>query len=159
MTARPGQPTSKRQRGVAAVEMAVLLPVLIIFLTIPIFFGRYFWHYTVAHKAAHSAARYLSTISVQEMRTRSMAQAAESVAQGIAVEMLADLNPGGIDAPTIAVFCGTNRRCTGYGASTMPETVVVVVELDMFDNIFGVVNTGRFGKRIGAVAEVSYVGQ
>jgi Flp pilus assembly protein TadG len=49
--------SSTRQRGVAAVEFAILVPLLLILLTAPLYIGRVLWHYTVIHKAAHDAAR------------------------------------------------------------------------------------------------------
>lgn len=147
-----------RHTGAAAVELAILLPVLFVFFTIPLFFGRYFWHYTVANKAAHDAARYLSTISVREMRSKPLSMAAGQVAYDIASEEVADLRPG-TGAPTIEVYCGSNKVCTGAGASPMPETVIVKVELDMVDDIFDAVNTGFYGWRITAQAELPYVGR
>lgn len=149
---------SKRQRGVAAVELAIVLPVLFVLMTVPIFFARYFFHYTVVHKAAQNAARYLSTVSVREMRTPALAVAAGKIANDIAAEELADIAPGQ-DGPTIEVFCGPNILCSGYGSGPMPETVAVGVHMYMFDNIFGVVNTGFYGWRIATTAEVRYVGR
>lgn len=148
-----------RHAGAAAVELAILLPILFVFFTIPLFFGRYFWHYSVANKAAHDAARYLSTISVREMRSATLAAAAGQVAFDIANEEVADLHPGSA-APAIEVHCGPSPKlCTGVGASPMPQTVIVKVELDMVDDIFNAVNTGFYGWRITAQAELPYVGR
>lgn len=148
----------RRQRGVAAVELAIVLPILFVMMSVPIFFGRYFWHYTVAHKAAADAARYLSSISVREMRSSVLSEAARKTAYDIAAEEIADLATGG-DAPTIGVYCGTSKDCNGYGPTAMPSTVEVRVDMDMFDNIFGAVNTGFYGWNITARAEVAYVGR
>ena len=148
----------RRQRGSAAVELALVLPTLVILMTVPLFFARYFWHYTVAHKAALDAARYLSTVSVREMRSASLAATAGQIANGIAAEEIADLSPGK-DKPSIEIFCGSSNLCIGYGAATMPETIKVRVSMNMFDNVFGAVNTGRYGWRIIAEAEVRYVGR
>lgn len=148
-----------RQAGAAAVELAILLPILMAFLTIPLFFGRYFWHYSVANKAAYDAARYLSTISVREMRSKDLSIAAGQVALDIASEEIADLKSGS-GAPTIEVYCGPRPKlCTGIGSNATPQTVIVTVELDMVDDIFKVVNTGFYGWRITAEAEVPYVGR
>lgn len=149
---------AKTQRGAAAVELAIFLPLLVLVLTVPLFFGRYFWHYTAAHKAANDAARYLSTISEAEMRTSPLAQAAAQIAMEIAEEEVADLKPGRI-APKIAVFCGLRTACHGVDAGPLPETVVVTVEISMFDTMFGVVPTGPRGLKIKAEVEVPYVGE
>jgi hypothetical protein len=155
-------PALKRSRsrnaGAAAVELAILLPILFVFLTIPLFFGRYFWHYSVANKAAHDAARYLSTISVREMRSATLSAAAGQVALDIASEEIADLHPGS-GAPTIQVYCGPSKQCIGVGSSSIPLTVIVKIDLDMVDDIFGAVNTGFYGWRITAQAELPYVGR
>ena len=146
------------QHGVAAVELAILIAVLLPLLVTPIFIGKYFWHYTVVHKAAHDAARYLSTISEKEMRTRDLAEAAGAIAHGIALEEVADLNPG-YEEPIVQVFCGPSQLCTGINSSNpLPATVLVRVEVTMFDTLFGSVNTGWDGFGISSVAEVRYVG-
>lgn len=154
----------RRQKGAAAVELAIVLPILIILMTVPIFFGRYFWHYTVAHKAATDAARYLSTVSVREMRSSALSVTAANIARGIAAEEIADLSPGG-DVPKIHIVCGgsgnavADRPCDGYSSAAMPETVTVTVSMDFFDNLFGVVDTGFYGWLIQAEAKVRYVGR
>jgi Flp pilus assembly protein TadG len=53
------QPTS--QRGVAAVELAFILPILLIMLSGVIEYGRALWYYDALAKGARDAARYLST--------------------------------------------------------------------------------------------------
>ena len=148
----------RRQSGSAAVELAIVLPILFISMTVPIFFARYFWHYTVAHKAALDAARYLSTVSVREMRSPTLAATAGQIANGIAAEELADLSPGK-DAPTIEVFCGPSKLCIGYNAVAMPETIKVRVSMNLIDNVFGVVSTSFYGWPIVADVEVRYVGR
>lgn len=147
----------RRQRGVAAVEFAILLLVLMPALTIPIFFGRYFWHYTVAHKAANDAARYLSTVSAREMRNPTLAMAASNLARQIASEELSDLNPG-TEPPRVHVLCGVEQECIGVTSGPLPETVTVRVQLDIIDNVFRVVPTGWWGLNITANAKVRYVG-
>ena len=149
---------SKRQSGSAAVELAIVLPVLFIMMTVPLFFARYFWHYTVAHKAAMDAARYLSSVSVREMRSTTLLPAAEQVAKGIVAEEIADLSPG-LEAPDVFIHCGTNTDCVGFRALAMPDAVIVTVSMHMHDNIFGAVNTSFYGWPISAEVEVRYVGQ
>lgn len=158
MMARIRRMRRRGQLGVAAVELALILPILFVAMTVPLFFGRYFWHYTVAQKAAHDAARYLSTVSVREMRSSVLSATAGRIAQGIVEEELADLLPGQ-EAPSIEIFCGGTKQCTGYTNTAMPETIRVRVDLNMFDNVFGAVYTGFYGLHIGVNAEVRYVGR
>jgi Flp pilus assembly protein TadG len=147
--------TRSRERGIAAVEAAVLLPILLICLTFPVFFARYFWHYTVAQKAAQDAARYLSTVSAQEMRSKTLAKAAAAVATEIVRTEMGELSPGtDIDDPFIE--CG-NAPC-GFKAGTVPSTVRVLISFGMKDTFFGVVDTGRYGLDITADVTRHYVG-
>lgn len=143
------------QRGSAAVELALLLPVLVAFLIFPFFFARYYWHYTVAQKAAQDAARYLSTISIQEMRSASLSQAATVAASQIALTEMAELNPGH-SAPTVSILCGSDP-CLGVGSAALPPTVRVHIAMDMFD-MSGIIDTGRYGKPIRVDAEMRYAG-
>ena len=53
---------ARRQRGIAAVELALVLPVLFILVMFPLYLGRVYWHYTAIQYAAQDAARYLSCL-------------------------------------------------------------------------------------------------
>ena len=145
----------RREGGTAAVEFALLAPVLLVLLLFPIFFGRVFWHYTVAQKAAQDAARYMSTVSVQEMRSTTLAQEAAKVAVSIAAAELAELAPGS-DIGDAIIQCGT-LPC-GSRAGYVPTTVRVAITFGIFDTFFGVIDTGRYGWDITADITVSYVG-
>ena len=126
------------QRGVAAVELALILPFLLILISAPLFFGRVFWHYTVIQKAAHDSAMYLSRISAGEMRTPVHASAAAAVARDIALAEMADLNTG-LYAPSITVLCGT-YICDGLA---IPKTVRVAIRAEIQDPIFGSIYAGE----------------
>jgi hypothetical protein len=144
------------QRGNAAIELALVLPVLIVFLIFPIFYASVFWHYTVAEKAAKDAARYLSTISVQEMKSKQLAPAAAAIASEIAKTEIAELAPGStIDDPIVQ--CGPDP-CKGTTSGPLPTTVRVVVKFDIYDTWFGVVDTGRYGWHIESNITIPYVG-
>lgn len=120
-----------RERGVAAVEFAVILPILIILLTFPIFFGRTFMHYSVAQKAAQDAVRYMSSISLVEMKDQDRALAAEGIARQIASAEIAELSPGSGGH----IFVGVT--CDGYPCGAdVPKQVTVNVSMRMFDDYF-----------------------
>lgn len=158
MTIQPSKKSPARpwrQRGGAAVEAAILLPIFVSFLTFPIFYARCFWHYTVAQKAAQDAARYLSAVPAREMRSKKLVKAAGAIAIEIANRELAELSPGTeIDPPILYcddVVCGTY-------SGTVPSNVRVVVNFGMRDTFFGVVDTGRYGIQITADVKMRYVG-
>jgi hypothetical protein len=148
--------THRRQSGSAAVELALMIPILLSLLTIPLFVAIYCWHYSAAQRAAQSAARYMSTISVQEMRDNNLTLAAEATALEIARVQVEELNLAA-SAPRIGMVCN-KRPCTGVGGRPLPPTIVVSVQMDMFDQIFGAVGTGRYGLPITVDVELPYVG-
>ncbi len=143
------------QRGAAAVEFALLIPIFVVVMIFPLLLGRCLWHYTAAQKAAHDAARYLSTISAQEMREPALTVAAADIATQIAAMELEQLNPGGDNNIMIQVACG-GYPCVGVRGSTLPETVGVLVRINVHDPIFGM-DLGRYGLEIGAQYEMRYM--
>ena len=146
-----------RQRGTAAVELAFLMPILLFVLLGMLFVTVFFWHYTAVQKAAQDGARYLSTISEREMREPALAQAAARIATQIVEAELVDLGETGRTAD-VQVHCGPNRYCTGVTNGQLPQTVAVYVGINLHD-VFGIVDTGRYGWLVSSTAEVSYVGR
>jgi hypothetical protein len=145
----------KAQQGIAAVEMAVLLPlVLVVLLTVPLYFGRCFYHYTAMQKAAHDAARYLSTVSIADMRNPSRGDDAAAVASFIAHQETLDLSPGGIYPIGVTTLCWPAGSCN----LGVPTSVQVVVSTRMFDPIFGTSFAGDAGLILIANYQMTYVG-
>jgi Flp pilus assembly protein TadG len=143
------------QRGVAAVEFAVIASLLLVLLSVPLFFGRLFWHYTAIQKAAHDAAWYLATVSQNDMRNQTRSLDATNVARYIAQSEVGELAPGGDYAPTVTLDC----RPLGCGQGA-PATVYVRVSVTMFDPIFQVSYAGGDdGLGMYAESEINYVGQ
>jgi Flp pilus assembly pilin Flp len=143
----------KAQRGVAAVEFAVISSLLLILLTVPLFFGRVFWHYTAIQKAAHDAAWYLATVPQNDMKNQTRSLDAAKVADYIAKSEVAELAPGGDYAPIVTIYC----RPAGCGLG-LPTSVYVQVGVLMFDPIFQVSYAGDDGLLMYASSEINYVG-
>ncbi|SFU77907.1 TadE/TadG family type IV pilus assembly protein [Pseudoduganella namucuonensis] len=116
------------QRGIAAIELALLLPVLIVLLAMPLYLGRVFWHYSVAQKAAHDAVRYLASVPLAQMRDPIRIAATVEATRSIVLEETADLQPGSI--PVIVDVQCDGLSCMGV---TTPTNVRVVVRLYMED--------------------------
>lgn len=146
------------QRGVAAIELAIILPILVILLALPFYFGRVFWHYTVAEKAAHDAALYLSSIPVTEMKSQARIASVVGVAKQIYDLETSELNPGDYP-PTPGFFCGS-FPCDGI---SVPDTVRVTVRMRVFDNFLSSLTAGYTDEEGGIVltADVTlpYVGK
>lgn len=121
--------STRRQRGVAALELAIILPVMIVMLMLPIFFARVLMHYSVAAKAAQSAAMYLATTSRQEMEHGPRKTAATSIAANIANITVAELRPGGEYPVGVDIQCD-GLTCLGPIA---PKQVRVIVRMWMVD--------------------------
>lgn len=148
----------QRQRGVAAVEFAVILPVLIILLTFPIFFGRVFMNYSVLQKSAHDAAIYFATIPISEMESVNVSRAAEEVAASIAnsgtEEISARSGSGG--SPVIRVLCDDGPCGTGR-----PTAITVHIRMRLYDDLFNDftwIAVGSHGILLESRVVVPYVG-
>lgn len=150
-------PLRRIQRGAAAVEFALLLPLFLVIVTVPLVTARCLWHYTAAQKAAFDAARYLSGISAQEMREPALAVAAADIAREIVETEIEALKPGGTYYVAVDIRCGDNQ-CREVRAGTLPDTITVGVSMNMYDQIFGV-STGRYGVPIEARYEIRYAGR
>lgn len=149
---------ARRQGGASAVELALILPLLIILLGAPLTLAIYYWHYTVVQKAAYDGARYLSTISEMEMRQPALAAAARAVATEIVQAELAELGSRS-GAAKLTFLCGQINQCDGLADQALPQTVTVGIQLTFKDTIFGKIDTGQFGWTMTGIATVRYAGR
>lgn len=152
-------PRRYAERGSVAVEMAVSLTILILFLAVPLFFAEIFWFYSVAQKAAHDATRFLATASRIEMTTQAAAGGDAPVAilaKSIADAEIAQTEPM-FDAWSIVVQCDLSQ--CGWA---VPQTVRVQVRLRISDRIFGAFTddfTNGQGVNLTADTTMSYAGK
>jgi hypothetical protein len=124
-----------RVHGVVVAEFALLLPVIVLFLSGVLFFGRIFWHYTVAQKAVHDAVRFLATAPAAEFKIQGTGPTLEApvaaVARAIVAAEIAELDGGGSLQPVVAVQCDEDT-CAGL----VPEHIRVRVTLFLYDPFF-----------------------
>lgn len=121
----------RRVQGLAAVEFFLVLPLLLLLLAFPLYFGRYCYHYSVAHAAATSAANYMSKVPLAEATNTVKAPAAFGVAREIFQEMTSDLRTGG--APPLVMIDCVQHQC---GGNAKPNFVRVSVEMTVEDIFF-----------------------
>ncbi|WP_084669772.1 TadE/TadG family type IV pilus assembly protein [Duganella zoogloeoides] len=125
------QQCKRPTQGLAAVEFCLVLPLLLVMLAFPLYFGRYCYHYSVAHAAATSAATFMSKVPLGDMLNTTKAPVAISVAKEIIGAMTAELNPGP-SKPFIAIDC-VQSNC---GGNSKPNVVRVSIEMTMEDIFF-----------------------
>ncbi|MBJ7309511.1 TadE/TadG family type IV pilus assembly protein [Rugamonas sp. CCM 8940] len=103
---RPPPPARRPQRGIAAVELALVLAMGLAVVPTVVVLGRALHAYTVMQKAVHDAARYLSAVPAAEMATQSSAFAAVALAQSMVVQAAASspVSPP-LVTPLVAVTC------------------------------------------------------
>jgi hypothetical protein len=130
---RPRPPAGRLQRGVAAVELALILAFGLFLVPSVMVLGRIFWTYTALQKATHDAARYMASVSVVDITTLAQAQAAVAVAQGMVVQAAAaaHIRPA-LPAVTVGVTCN-GVPC---GSTSIPPVLIqVIVARSMSDQL------------------------
>ena len=132
----------RTEQGSVAIEAAIILPVLILFLAVPLFLARIFWYYSVAEKAAHDGARFLSQATRLEIQASAAGAevAAAALAKAIVNAELDEIRPGLMGA-TPSVLCD-GLVCGGL---SIPSTVRVAVQIRVRDDVFGFITNPLFG--------------
>jgi hypothetical protein len=143
----------RKASGVAAVELAVLLPVLFVLMAAGFYLSTFMYYYTVVQKASQSAARYLSGVKLNEMRSPVLARGAVATAEAIGYDMISDLKAG--EGALVFVTCDDDA-CTG--GNSPPTHVRVVVEVRLKDVFFGVADAGDYGIKIKGRSTFRYTG-
>lgn len=121
------------ERGAVAVEAAIVLPILLVFMGLPsILAAFYFRQYSAAQKAIHDAALYLATAPTVEVTTSGPDGniAALTVARKIVERELAGIVPSSVPvAPTI--YC-----IYQVGGSPMTKPCTVTFTKDVNHTLF-----------------------
>lgn len=144
--------TRYRQHGIAAVEFALMLPVLILLLALPLYFGRVMWHYATIQKAAQNGARFLASMPQSTMKDPAKVGYVTQLTSDIVLAHLADLNPGDFP-PTVDIQCN-GIICNGFST---PTTVRVIVQAYMQDSMFP--EYTQMAITISAEASLAYLGK
>ena len=82
-----------RQKGVAAIELALIMLFFMALLPIVLLFGRALFMYTAVQKSAQDAARYMATLPLQQMTNDVSATQAAAFATQLVQQALAETGP------------------------------------------------------------------
>lgn len=111
------------QRGVAAIELAIGMVMILLITAGIVEFGRAFWYYNALDKATRDAARYLSAVPVVEMTDSAPAAAAITTAKNMVVAAVNDANVSpNITTANVVVSC--DAAC---GDDVKPVSVTVTI--------------------------------
>jgi Flp pilus assembly protein TadG len=104
------------ERGTQLVELAIVLPLLVVLFAATAEFGRYFYEYTTLAKAARAATRYLATSAVN------------ATGDGKAKNIVVFGNEAGTGSPLIPGLTTSNVVITRQGGvPSLPQTVKVEI--------------------------------
>jgi hypothetical protein len=101
---RRRSPQRRRQGGVAAIELALIMLFFMGLLPVVLLFGRALLAYTVMQKSTHDAARYMATLPQVQMSGLASASLASAFARQMLVEGMLETWPD-IQAVRITVDC------------------------------------------------------
>lgn len=142
-------PVRRRARGIAHIELALILSVMAILLPLIISFGRIFYVYAALKQASSNAATSLAAVPMAEWVTSGSATSAMKVrAEAIARQALADA--GVTPTLTLESFTINCRRAglsgANCGGADRPESVTFILEMNV--PLLGVMNIFNAGDNI-----------
>lgn len=125
----------RSERGAAAVEFALVLPMLLLVIGGAIEFGRAFWFYDTLSKATRDAARYLTMVHCSAGESASDCHDRLEDVVDLAKRMVTNAAaqarlPSGFTAGNVTVYCGGSICADDMGvpAGTPPAYVTVTVD-------------------------------
>lgn len=123
---------ARSERGTQLVELAIVLPIVLVLLGASAEFGRFFYTYQTLAKATRVGARYLMT------------ETAAGTSDATAKNLVVYGNEAGTGTPVLSGLSGTNVRVerTG-GTAAFPAKVTVRIEGYIYQPVFDL------GKLIG----------
>ncbi|MBD5803294.1 TadE-like protein [Azoarcus sp. Aa7] len=119
-----GKAARQRQGGVAAVEFALLVFLMLLICAGIVEFGRAVWHYDALAKATRDGARYMSTISMPALAT------ASATAEDLVVTAATAAGVPNFTAADVTVTCAPTA-CASAAAPGNVTRVIVDVSYSM----------------------------
>lgn len=127
--------SGKRQRGAAVIELALILPLLLLLSFITTDFGRAIYQYNVITKSVRDAVRYLSMQTPNSGIVEARNLIVYGNTQGTGVPLVAGLTAAHVPDPIWQVS----------GATPVINTVTITVTGYTFESMFATVFGTQFG--------------
>ncbi len=149
--------TLRTERGIALIELALIMAFTVIVVLGVCFVSRALWHAFVLHKAAHQAARMVAAMPEEVFRNSTATTVIPAAAKRIFLDVATEAGLENVPvAGGISVLCDEGACNIG-----VPQRVQVTVQMLFTDTLFGgklVTATGlQPVVAINAVAKVPYV--
>lgn len=121
----------RRQQGVAAIELALIMLFFMGLLPVVLLFGRALFMYTVVQKSAQDAARYMATLPLQQMTNDVAATQATAFAAQLVQQALAETGPVLISnrIRVECVYASGDYPCGSYATRPLQVRVKFVADL------------------------------
>jgi Flp pilus assembly protein TadG len=136
---------TRNEQGVQLVELAIVIPVLLILFAATAEFGRYFYEYTTLAKAARTGTRYLITSKVNCFEAN---QAKNLVVYGNTAGTGAPLIEGlTTDNVTVSPNSNLSDVCAGGAIPGVPQTMTIRITGFKHQSLFNLgalMNNGTF---------------
>jgi len=120
---RPRLPSQHRQRGVALVELALVLTILLTLLAGMVEFGRTFWYYETLTRATRDAARSMSVANKATIASSAVDSAKDQVRQAALAVGLSDFSTS-----NVSVTCLTGAS---YSAGTCADNMATLTGIEV----------------------------
>lgn len=154
MRRRTGQ---RAQHGIAAIEFAVILSLMLMLLPAALFFGRVFWQYNTLQKACRDALRYMASVPQVELSNATAYAAAVATTRQMVTDAL-DAAHVSRDRNAVDVHCHPAACGLANAApATIELAIAIVVHDDIFVNFTGGWMSGQDGISFVADITVPYV--
>ncbi|KAB8040171.1 TadE/TadG family type IV pilus assembly protein [Janthinobacterium aquaticum] len=124
-------PSTRRQRGVAAIELALIMLFFTGLLPVVLLCGRALFAYTALQKSAHDAARYMATLPLPQMMNLASAAEGSVVVRQMVSDAMQDTWPE-METLRITVECvyaDDAYQCGSY--ASRPLQVRLKLTIDM----------------------------
>lgn len=137
---------ARSERGTQLVELALVLPILLLFFAATAEFGRYFYTYSTLAKATRAGARYLATTPVNAIGAQGGFNKTGEDTKVKNLVVYGDPNAAAGSKPVVTGLTVDNVELTRAGkVASVPDTVTVKIVNYKYTPLF---NLGNFVKTL-----------